>query len=431
MSFVNKVVPNLIDRMDKSNSCMKKIISAVILSVLMLAISGCSGSKESYNHWNNSGSAGGGQVRVLLDEEPGVYEFTNDSAVYLKNGESYIALVNPGNRFSIAGSGDEVEVEIEGKRFKGKNMRLVPGSPEQSVSYKGGLYRGSINLIADGPAVNIVNQLSIEEYLKGVIPKEMPTGKGDEYYEALKAFTICARTYTFSKLKENKKNFDVFADTRDQVYGGSGIEKEIVNKVVDETRGLILTYRDKPAVTFYHSTCGGYTEDVKNVFPNMDLPYLVTVKDGDEPYCSISPKFTWTETFSEKTFVQRFVSAGYLDNLYYSVRSLNINSTFRSGRINELEIDFTGSSGNLKTIKLYGNNIRYIIRTANNKAILESNNFSIRRDGDNIIIKGKGYGHGVGLCQWGALEQSKEGRDFEEILSLYYPGTKIERYNDQ
>ena len=409
---------------------MKNIISFLIISLFVLVISGCSGSKESFDRGDDSGTAGS-RVRVLLDEEPGTYEFVNASPVYLKNGDNYVALLNPGNRLSVAGSGNDVEVEIEGKSFKGKYMRLVPGSPGESVSYKGGLYHGSINLVAEGEAIKVVNELSIEEYLKGVIPKEMPTGRGNEYYEALKAFTICARTYTFSKLNEKKKNFDVFADTRDQVYGGSGIEKDIVNKVVDETRGLILTYNDKPAVTFYHSTCGGYTEDAKNVFPNMDLPYLVTVKDGDEPYCSISPKFTWTETIPEKTFVQRFVSSGYLDSPGYSVSNLNINSTFESGRINELEILFAGRTGKLKTVKIYGNNIRYIIRTADNKTILESNNFSIRKDGDNIVINGKGYGHGVGLCQWGALAQSKEGRDFEEILSLYYPGTKIESLDDK
>ncbi len=410
---------------------MKKVISTLIISFILIMLSGCSGSKETYDRIDNSGIRAGNMIRVLLDEQPGSYEFINASPVYLKNGDNYIALVNQGNRLSILPSGDEVEVEIEGKNFKGKNMRLVPGTPGESIAYKGELYRGSINLIPDGTTVNIVNQLPVEEYLKGVIPKEMPTGKGNEYYEALKAFTICARTYTFSKLRENKNSFDVFADTRDQVYGGSGIEKEIVNKVVEETRGLILTYNDKPAVTFYHSTCGGYTEDAKNVFPNMDLPYLITVKDGDKPYCSISPKFTWTETFPENVFIKRLSSAGYLDNTDYSISRFSINSTFKSGRINELEIDLTDKRGSDKTIKLYGNNIRYIIKRADNKAILESNNFTIRREGGNIIINGKGYGHGVGLCQWGSLEQSKEGKDFEEILSFYYPGTKIESYNDQ
>ncbi len=410
---------------------MKKVCSAAIFILMIFVLAGCSGSKESYERGNNSNISGISQIRVLLDEEPGSYNFINDSPVYLRNGDSYMALVNPGNHLSISSSGDEIEVEIEGKRFKGNDLRLVPESEEGSISFKGGSYRGSLNLVPEGSAVNIVNQLSVEEYLKGVIPREMPTGKGNEYFEALKAFTICARTYTYSKMRENKKNFDVFADTRDQVYGGSGIEKKIVNKVVDETRGLILTYDGKPAVTFYHSTCGGYTEDAKNVFPNMDLPYLVTVKDGDGPYCSISPKFRWTEKFSENTFIQRFLSAGYLDNSNYSIAGISINSTFRSGRINELEVDFTSNSGKSKQVKIYGNNIRYVIRTPDNKTILESSNFEIKKSGDTIVINGKGYGHGVGLCQWGALEQSKEGRDFEEILSLYYPGTEIENYYDQ
>ncbi len=410
---------------------MKKVILAEFVSFLIIIFSGCSGSKKTYDRMDTTGYEVRDMIRVLLDEEPGSYEFINDSPVYLKNGDSYLALVNPGNRLSVVSLGDAVEVEIEGKRFNGKNIRLVPGSSEQSIAYKGSRYRGSINLVAGGTGLNIVNQLSVEEYLKGVIPKEMPTGKGNEYYEALKAFTICARTYSFSKLNENKKSFDVFADTRDQVYGGSGIEKEIVNRVVEETRGFILTYNDKPAVTFYHSTCGGTTEDAKNVFPNMKLPYLVSVMDGDKPYCSISPKYTWTETFAENTFVQRFISAGYLENADYSVNDININSTFKSGRINELEIDFSGKGKKIKAVKLFGNNIRYVIRRADNKAILESNNFTIDRKGENIILKGKGYGHGVGLCQWGALEQSKEGKNFEDILSLYYPGTKIESCDDQ
>lgn len=410
---------------------MKKVYSAAIFVLMIAVLAGCSGSKESYDRDGNTNTAGNSQIRVLLDEEPGSYELINDSPVYLRDGDANMALVNPGNHLSISSSGDEVEVEIEGKIFKGKDMRLVPESEQQSISFKGGSYRGSLKLVPEGSAINIVNQLSVEEYLKGVIPKEMPTGKGNEYFEALKAFTICARTYTYSKMRENKKNFDVFADTRDQVYGGSGIEKDIVNKVVEETRGLILTYDGKPAVTFYHSTCGGYTEDAKNVFPNMDLPYLVTVKDGDGPYCSVSPKYKWTEVFPENTFVQRFVSAGYLDNSNYSVTGFSINSTFQSGRINELEIDFSGRNGKLKPVKIYGNKIRYVIRTPDNKTILESNNFTIKKSGEDIIINGKGYGHGVGLCQWGALEQSKEGRDFEEILSLYYPGTEIENYYDQ
>ncbi|HEY6907345.1 MAG TPA: SpoIID/LytB domain-containing protein, partial [Ignavibacteriaceae bacterium] len=409
---------------------MKSIFHFLTFITLVIFFSGCSGSKETYERGKETGTGEGSLIRVLLDEQPDNYKFTAESSVYLKQGKSYLALLNKGNTLSISNSGSGVEIEIGDKSFKGDDFELVSESSDASVDYKGSSYRGSINIIPDGSGIRIINFVSIEQYLKGVIPREMPAGKGDEYYEALKAFAICARTYTVSKINENKKLFDVFADTRDQVYGGSGTEKEIINKVVDETRGLILTYDNKLAVTFYHSTCGGYTEDAKNVFPDKDLPYLKVVKDGDEPYCSISPKFTWKEKMSKKTFIQRLVDAKYLDDTEYSVKDIKINSTFESGRINELEIDLADRSNNSRSIKLYGNNIRYVIRTANGKSILESNNFTVKIDPDNIIIDGRGYGHGVGLCQWGALAQSQQGKSYEDILAFYYPGTKIESLND-
>jgi stage II sporulation protein D len=410
---------------------MKIIFFILSVIPLIFMLAGCSGSKESYDRRYHTETEGGELIRVLLDEQPDNYKFISEASLYLKDGDSFLTLVNKGNTLTITNSGSEVEVQIGGKYFKGEELQLVSGSPDAPVTYKGNSYHGVINIIPDGSELRIINLLSVEQYLKGVIPREMPAGKGNEYYEALKAFAICARTYTVSKIKENKKLFDVFADTRDQVYGGSKTEKEIINNVVDETRGLVLTYNDKPAVTFYHSTCGGYTEDAKNVFPNMELPYLKVVKDGDEPYCSISPKFTWTEVLSEKSFIQRLVTAKYLDGTDYHIKNININSTFKSGRINELEIDLSDNYNRIKSIKLYGNNIRYVIRTGDNKSILESNNFTIKEDShDNIVINGKGYGHGVGLCQWGALAQSRKGKSYEEILAFYYPGTKIENLND-
>jgi stage II sporulation protein D len=411
---------------------MTKLYIYISISALIFAAAGCSGSKESYNREKNGLIEDGGLIRVLLDEQTDSYKYMIETSLYLRDGNSYLALVNPGNTLLVSNSGNNVVVEIGGKKFLGKDLQLVAETPGDPVSYKGNSYYGRINLITDGSEIRIINLLSVEQYLKGVIPKEMPLGEGDEYLEALKAFTICARTYTVSKIKENKKQYDVFADTRDQVYGGTGVEKDIVNKVIDETRNLILTYNDEPAVTFYSSTCGGHTEDAENVFPGMNFPYLKGVRDGDEPYCSISPKFMWTEIISEKTFIQRLVDSGYLDNSNYSVKDITINSTFRSGRINELEIDLMGDNNNSRSVRLYGNNIRYVIRTADNKSILESNNFAIRKDSDdNIIINGRGYGHGVGLCQWGALAQSRAGKKFEEILEFYYPGTKVENYNDK
>ena len=99
------------------------------------------------------------------------------------------------------------------------------------------------------------------------------------------------------------------------MYGGEGSERILSNKAIAETRGLILTYNNSPAATFYHSTCGGYTEDGANVFHIKNAPYLQSIKDGDEPLCSISPKFKWTETYSGTEFINRLRTAGLISGL--------------------------------------------------------------------------------------------------------------------
>jgi stage II sporulation protein D len=398
------------------------------LTILTFLATGCSGSKESYDRKNDTEFNNENIIRVLLDEKGNDFNWVVQSPVYLKDGENNLALINPGNKVVFSSSNGAVEINIESKNFESKYFQLTATETGSPVEFNGNFYKGSLKFISDANGIKVINVLSVEQYLKGVIPREMPSGNGTEYYEALKAFAICARTYTISKINESKNVFDVFADTRDQVYGGSGVEKSIINQVVDETRGLILTYDGKPAMAFYHSTCGGFTEDAENVFPNIDVPYLKSVRDGDPSYCSISPKFTWTEKYDEREFINRFVSSGYLNNPDYTLANINVNSRFESGRINELEIDLLDRIKNPKSIKLYGNKIRYVIRTSDNKSILESSNFEIKVESDRkVVVKGKGYGHGVGLCQWGALAQSQQGRSYKEILSFYYPGTKIEK----
>lgn len=98
--------------------------------------------------------------------------------------------------------------------------------------------------------VKVVNQIGLEDYTKGVMIKEMPVGKGTENYEALKAFSICIRTYAYNKINENKDFFDIYPDTRDQVYGGVDGETKYTNSIVDETRDQILIYDTEPAIIF-------------------------------------------------------------------------------------------------------------------------------------------------------------------------------------
>jgi stage II sporulation protein D len=215
------------------------------------------------------------------------------------------------------------------------------------------------------------------------------------------------------------------------VYGGVEGETEYTNKIVDETNGQLLFYENEPAIIFYHSTCGGQTEDVSNVFRKNNVSYLSRVKDGDEPYCKISPRYEWIENYSELTFIDRLFKAKLIESIKYELFDINIKSRYNSGRVNELEIFVYDDIGNQKTISLNDNKIRSIIRSGDGKSILKSTLFNINLDNNkNIVIKGKGNGHGVGLCQWGAIGQSKEGIHYAEILNHYFPGTSIKNLYD-
>ncbi len=164
-----------------------------------------------------------------------------------------------------------------------------------------------------------------------------------------------------------------------------------------------------------------------NVFSSNDEPYLRSIKDGNDPFCSIAPNFEWEETYSDKTFLERLKTSGYDINSAERIIQIKINNRFPSGRVDELEIDLSGG----ETVKLYGNKIRSIIRTADNRSILRSTLFNIYFNNSEINIIGKGNGHGVGLCQWGSIGMSQKGYDYKYILSHYFPGTKIMRYNDR
>ncbi len=234
----------------------------------------------------------------------------------------------------------------------------------------------------------------------------------------------------YTKLSEGRLLFDIYADTRDQVFGGSGKGNQLSDKAVDETKGMILTYDGNPAIIYYHSTCGGMTENVKNVFGKKDLPYLRGIKDGDIAYCKESPRFSWEENYSPRTFINRLYNAKLITDTNYELKKIHIASRFESGRINELQILLNDKKNNPKMLSIYGNGIRSIIRNSDNSSILRSTACNITFNGSNITITGNGFGHGVGLCQWGSMYLSAHGKNYEQILSHYYPGTTITLLDD-
>ena len=405
------------------------ISSKFFLLFLVLTI-GCSSTKR-FSSEDSFDSKDFKVIKVLLIETNSNLELDVRENIKLSDQTNLIAIIKSGNRLNISNNFNELFLKITNQEYRSDVFFISPVDEFGILNINGKKYRGKLKIQIYDDQIKLVNQINLEDYVKGVMIKEMPLGKGNENYESLKAFSICARTYAYNKLKENKDFFDIYPDTRDQVYGGLDGETETTNKIVDETKGQILSFNDDTAVMFYHSTCGGHTENVKNVFGKLSINYLMGIKDGNEHYCTISPRYKWTEIYSEKIFIERLFNSNLIDNKIYNISDININSRFESGRVKELEIILVNNNGDEKAVSLIGNGMRSIIKNSDGKSILKSTMFDIELDNEkNIIINGKGSGHGVGMCQWGAIAQSKIGINYKVILNHYFPGTKIKNIYD-
>jgi stage II sporulation protein D len=400
-----------------------------ILLISFTLYLGCSGS-ERYTTKNKEPETVSlkNEVRLLIDEglNQKQIEIGSDCFLFI-NGEKEAA-INSGEVLYISIINGNLSLSFNSNYYEAEKFELIPLSSSGYLVCNGLKLRGKLKIINNINSVALINTVDLESYLKGVIPREMPLGNGEENYEALKAFAICARTYSLMQLKP-ENYFDLYIDVKDQVYGGVNVEQPISNRAVDETKNLILTSDAKPAIVFYHSTCGGKTENVKNIFENVSVFYLSGVIDGFQPYCSISPSFEWEEVYTSEVFVERLKNEKLITPEYDILENVFVVNRFESGRINELNAEFSSSlNGKKISITLQGNSIRSILRTADNNGTLRSIWFDINIDEEmNIIINGRGYGHGVGLCQWGSIAQSQRGKTYKQILDHYFPGTEIEK----
>jgi len=370
------------------------------------------------------------ELRILLNGFSSAEYLDVESSVLLTDETSSLAPIQAGIKISCYVNDSRVGITVNGKNYTREKFFLSPADNDVIIKINGKRYRGKIQVSSSNNSIDLINIVNLEDYIKGVLPKEMPLGKNNENFEALKALAVCVRTYAIRKTQDGKVYFDLYDDTNDQVYGGVDAENPLSDKAAEETENLILKYQGEPALLFYHSTCGGYTESSQNVFNNNFVPYLISVKDGDDPYCNISPRFQWKEVYSKNEIINRLKNYSLLDNANYELGDISINSKFESGRVDEMEIKVVNDEGEQKSLFLKGNEIRSILRTSDNKNILWSTMFDLSVKSDSVVLTGKGFGHGVGLCEWGAIALSRKGWNYKDILQHYYPGTNVEMYND-
>ncbi|MCW8960510.1 MAG: SpoIID/LytB domain-containing protein [Ignavibacteriaceae bacterium] len=370
------------------------------------------------------------EIRVLLNDFSASESLNIESPVFLNDETNILTQIHAGSKVDCFVNNSRVIITVNGKNYTREKFILSSADDEAIININGKRYRGKIQVSSSNNSIDLINIVNLENYVKGVLSREMPLGKTDENYEALKALAVCVRTYSIRKTQDGKLYFDLFDDTHDQVYGGVDAENPLSNKAADETKNLILKYENEPALLYYHSTCGGYTESSENVFTRNPVPYLITIKDGDDPYCKISPRFQWEEVYTRDEIVTRLKNYSLLDNANYELEDIFIVNKFESGRVSELKIKVVNDKGEQKSLLLRGNEIRSILRTSDNKNILWSTMFDLSTNSNSIVLKGKGFGHGVGLCEWGAIVLSRKGWKYKDILQHYYPGTNVEKYND-
>ncbi len=281
-------------------------------------------------------------------------------------------------------------------------------SPETYFKINGKSYRGNLLVVKTNGLLYFINIIDIESYLYSVVPAEVYSSWEKE---VLKAQTVVSRTYalyelSFSRGKE--RFFDVYSDTRSQIYGGMATENENIKNVINETVGEVLRYNGKIIPAFFHAASGGMTEASIEFF-GYEKPYLIA---RESKYSAIYPDNKWEYRIKQKNFLKIF-------NINEEIDSIKVTKRTVSKRIKEVSIINTRGYTNVIT----GKELRNKFGETNIKS-LRANIFITN---DEILFQGVGYGHGVGFAQWDAQGMAKEGKDYKTILKFFFPGVSIDK----
>ncbi len=273
-------------------------------------------------------------------------------------------------------------------------------------------YRHAIEISRDSPEkISIVNEVSMEDYLRGVLPWEANPKWG---IEALKAQAVTSRTYAlFRSIERKKEMFAVSKGIMSQVYKGKTIENPVMDKAIQLTEGEILTYKGKIFPAFFHSTCGGRTTRADYIW---DVEFHPVLKGVTCEFCQGSKHYRWQGKFTlaeiEETLNQKGMPLAEIEE----IEIVDVDS---SGRTRAFEIKHRDG-----TSKIQSNQFRLWMDPDRFKS---TKILYMKRSGDSYFIRGHGWGHGVGLCQYGMKRLAELGYNYRQILEYYYPGSEIRK----
>jgi len=312
--------------------------------------------------------------------------------------------LNKGDEIIISRYKDFIAVKVSGlPAFSADSVDLENSTEDSRFSLStgklSGNYSGRMTCYPDLSGIVIVNTCDIEDYIAGVVMAEGGRGKNIEFF---KTQAVIARTYTYKYSEKHVSDrFNLCDDTHCQAFSGITTDP-VIARAVDETKDMVIIAPDSTLIiSAFHSNCGGETSPSEFVWLSPQ-PYLIKVAD---PFCITSRNALWEMTISLKSWI------AVLKKNNYSGPPDNSSLFAFSQPVRSADYKIEGFTMPLRTIR--------------DELGLKSTWFSVIPQDDSLYIRGKGYGHGVGLCQEGAMVMASEGSGFEEIIRFYYPGVKV------
>jgi len=355
--------------------------------------------------------------------------FTGVKELYLKYQGETVRVTPRGNKVKFEAG--ENSTEDISREFNSEEGGCIAVAADKKTLGKA-CYPGSILFRAVNGKLDAINSVDVEDYLRGVVPYEI--GKLDSSrIEALKAQAVAARTYAYKHFNSRETmGFDVYADTKDQVYKGLESATPLTDAAVKATAGVVMTYNGEFIIAYYHSTCGGITETLAT-WNRADLPYLKSKPDrraSGKPWCDESSYTQWERRFADKELVKLFKTNVSEAKAVFSeksgadfkkIKSIKVKDKLKSGRIMTLRVETDKGHFDVLTDRT-----RWLFKKAG--TILPSSFFSVKKNGKEWVLTGTGFGHGVGMCQMGVRARAQAGQSYQEILSHYYQGITLEKF---
>ncbi|HET7563882.1 MAG TPA: SpoIID/LytB domain-containing protein [Gemmatimonadaceae bacterium] len=416
----------------------RRVRQAALAGVLLLA-GACVGGRPGPGSPVSPSRGGGHIVRIALATSAsrvvlsatGDWQLENEGGARMRlRASDAWPISRDGSFLYAAGSGGDRDAS------RASAFTARGASDGAFITVNGKRYRGEIRVTPTDKGLLVVNRVPVEDYLRGVVPLEIGERRSDER-AAVEAQAVAARSYAYSHMTDTaSRSYDMVSTVMDQAYGGVSAETRSTDAAVAETGGIVLTYNGRIINAPYHSSCGGTTAAPSEVWSGgHDEPYLVPVSDRipgtNRYYCDISPTFRWTRTYDGKqlsTVLEQYLRAYVtVSGSVGAVRQVKIDGTTPSGRVRSLTI--TTDRG---TYTLHGGEIRFVLRSLDGD-VLRSTSFTVKSDRASdghlarLTLNGTGNGHGIGMCQWGAIGRARAGQDYQTILHTYYPGTVLAR----